>query len=146
MSDVTLLRKLTFRSTLKFGKFFDLTVQDILNSKGYYGKEYLIWVYYSASKITFMPDVLFELGIEPDKEIEKPGCVEKELTRSYKGDALQVIKEREKEVLGNDGYLEKCRKGKASRDREEKDLKIIKQRNDNRKFSAYNLKSKNQNN
>ena len=75
MSDVTLLRKLTFKSTMKFGKYYDLTVQNILDLYGHKGISYLAWVYYSSDKISFMDDVLDSLFITKDCRIEKPSKI-----------------------------------------------------------------------
>ena len=75
MSDVTLLRTMTFKSTMKFGKYHDLTVRGIIDMIGSRGVRYLVWVYYSASKVSFMPDVLDELYILPENRIEKAGNV-----------------------------------------------------------------------
>lgn len=83
MSDVTLLRKLTFKSFLKFGKYSDIRVRSILNAYGIQGAKYLCWVYYRASCITFFDDVLTELGIDESMRIKKPGRVSKETFYKY---------------------------------------------------------------
>ena len=68
---VTLLRTLTLKSEMRFGKYYDLTVGTILTR---YKKHYLMWVYYNMSKITFTDDVLGSLGIIEKDRIEKPGA------------------------------------------------------------------------
>lgn len=62
------MRKLTLKSKLGYGKYGDLTIQSILNIRGY---KYLAWVYYCQSEITFMDDVLALIGIS--QKINKPG-------------------------------------------------------------------------
>lgn len=54
---------------MKFGKFSDLTVFEILNV--FKNSEYLRWCYYNMSHISFMPDILQQ--IEVVQEISKPG-------------------------------------------------------------------------
>lgn len=63
-----LLRKLTERSKMGFGRFSEQTVSTLLQTN----KAYLRWVYYNSSNISFMPEVLHELGIE-SHQIQKPG-------------------------------------------------------------------------
>lgn len=69
MSDVVLLRKLTRKSLLNFGKFSEYTVQQCieLNKQGY-----LRWVYFNSSNITFMDDILDEIKITENFRILKP--------------------------------------------------------------------------
>ena len=69
MSDVVLLRKLTLKSTLNFGKFADLTVQQCINTKK---RKYLRWVYFNCSNITFMDELLDELKIPVWYRFDKP--------------------------------------------------------------------------
>lgn len=66
---VTLLRKLTRKSTMKFGQFGDCCVQELLNKYKY---DYLRWVYYNCSKITFTDDILDEINIPVRFRIDKP--------------------------------------------------------------------------
>ena len=60
MSDVVLLRKLTEKSTLKFGTYADVPIYNLLNLKRY---SYLRWIYYNSSNITFLNSILEEIGI-----------------------------------------------------------------------------------
>lgn len=69
MSDVTLLRKLTRKSTLKFGIHSDLSVQEIINLNNH---KYLRWVYFNCSNIDFFEDVLDEIKISLEFRIPKP--------------------------------------------------------------------------
>ena len=75
MSDVTLLRTLTRKSTLKFGKFHDLTVQNVPDSQNMKGRSLLRFYYFNSSKISFIDDLLDELNIPPELRIPKPGNV-----------------------------------------------------------------------
>ena len=66
------LRKLTRKARLGFGykEIKNITIQDILIMNKH--KE-LIKIYFGLDKITFMDDILDELGITEDMRIEKPG-------------------------------------------------------------------------
>lgn len=68
--DVTLLRTLTEKSFLKFGKHFDMKVGDFLGANK---TRYLRWVYYNCSKITFIDEILNKIRIKEKDRIEKPG-------------------------------------------------------------------------
>lgn len=70
MSDVVLLRKLTEKSTLKFGMYGDVPIYNLLDLKKY---SYLRWVYYNSSNITFLNNILEEIGITKEYYIDKPG-------------------------------------------------------------------------
>jgi hypothetical protein len=70
MSDVTLLRKLTEKSILKFGQYADVPIWNLLELKKY---SYLRWVYFNSSNITFFENILLEIGITEEYFIEKPG-------------------------------------------------------------------------
>lgn len=67
--DIVIFRKLTRKSVLGFGRFADKTVQYLLECQ----KGYISWVYYNCPNITFMDDVLEEMGIKGKWVIEKPG-------------------------------------------------------------------------
>ena len=141
---ITLLRTMTLKSPMKFGKWYDLTVGDIINSKGYYGIDYLVWVYYSASKISFNDEVLNILGIIDESQlIEKPGNLEnsKELQKI----ATDFVKKREHEQLGDEKYILKVRKGKHMFKKDNEGFER-KQKNGSKKFfSKSSLKNRNQN-
>ena len=70
--DVAIYRKLTRKSQLKFGKYADFTVGDLL-AQGWRRAEYLSWAYFNMSKITFFDDILDELEIPEEFRISKPG-------------------------------------------------------------------------
>lgn len=64
------LRKLTLKSELGYGDNKHLTVADVIRV----GRTVdLIWAYYNLSMISFMPDVLKQLGLNDEDFINKPG-------------------------------------------------------------------------
>jgi len=65
-----ILRKLTKKTILGYGKYRELTVQSVFNIGR---KEYIKWSYYNLSNITFADDILDELEIIEKNRIEKPG-------------------------------------------------------------------------
>lgn len=73
--DRVILRKLSRKSTLNFGKYADYTVDQVLTQNPIDGINYLIWIYYNSSNISFIEDVLIQLGITADNRIDKPGKV-----------------------------------------------------------------------
>lgn len=75
MSDVTLLRTLTRKSIIGYARYRDLTVQNILDIRGFAGLNWLTWTYYRSSKISFTDDILIEIGITKKMKIDKPGKV-----------------------------------------------------------------------
>lgn len=73
ISSATLLRKLSRKSKIGFGKYKELAVQEILRLGL---KSYLIYLYYNVEGISFLDDILEELGIigkDKDLRIPKPG-------------------------------------------------------------------------
>ena len=71
ISNATLLRTLTLKSILKFGKHADIPIWKLI--EGGTGKAYLSWVYYNCSMINFNEEVLILLRIRSEKRINKPG-------------------------------------------------------------------------
>lgn len=67
----TVLRKLSRKSQIKFGEYADLTVQTMFDM-GEIQTQRLAWYYYNCSNISFLDDILEELGITDDLRIEKP--------------------------------------------------------------------------
>lgn len=63
-----MLRTLTLKSQLKFGHFANYTVDQIFQLEK---DEYLRWVYYNSSNISFVPEILERLNIT--YIIAKPG-------------------------------------------------------------------------
>ena len=67
------LRKLSFKSKMGFGKYADLTVQEIINMQR---TSYLRAIYYNLEGISFLDEVLEKLriiGPDHDYTIPKPG-------------------------------------------------------------------------
>jgi hypothetical protein len=102
MSSVVLLRKLTNKSVLNFGKYFDLTVQQILDTKK---RKYLRWVYFNCSNITFTDELLDELLIpfdyrfdKPSKNIELGEKLDEKLKESYSDAFKEKLKKKGKRL------------------------------------------------
>ena len=70
MTQTILLRKLTYKSILKFGKYAELSIQEIINLGK---KNYLRWIYFNSSMISFTDIILTELSINKEYIINKPG-------------------------------------------------------------------------
>jgi len=68
--EAILLRTLTEKSQLKFGKYADLTVREVINLQH---PSYLRWCYFDCNKISFVDEILEELRIPENYRIEKPG-------------------------------------------------------------------------
>jgi hypothetical protein len=66
----TVLRKLSNKSKIGFGKFADLRVSEIINLQR---KAYLRWLYYNVEGITFLDEILEQIGISETYLINKPG-------------------------------------------------------------------------
>jgi len=93
------LRKLTRKARLGFGykEIKDVTIQDILIMNKH--KE-LIKIYFGLDKITFMDDILDELGITEEMRIEKPGKIRDYSERDeVVKKALVSVKARKKEEV-----------------------------------------------
>lgn len=58
------------KSMFQEGRYAGLTVQDLINSGN---KCFLRFVYYNYSMISFLPDILEEIGIKEEYKINKPG-------------------------------------------------------------------------
>ena len=71
ISGIPTLRKLTRKSKFGFGTYKDLTMQKLLDL----GKKFdLIAAYYKLTSITFVDDILEEIGITGEYLIKKPGA------------------------------------------------------------------------
>jgi len=91
ITDAPILRKLSFKSILGFGKYGEWSVQKVIELRK---KAYLRWVYYNLNGISFLDDVLKEIGIigdDYDYTIEKPGS-DPELGEKLSQDKLDGIK------------------------------------------------------
>mgnify|MGYP003384081360 CR=1 FL=1 len=88
------MRKLARKSRLGFGyeDIKHITIQDILIMNKH---KQLISIYFGLDKITFMDDILDELGITEDMRIEKPGKI-----RDYPArDVMVLVKARRKDEV-----------------------------------------------
>lgn len=63
------LRILTDKSILGFGKYSNLKLRNIIDCDS----NYLLWIYFNVSRISFHKSVIKELGIKKEHFIEKPG-------------------------------------------------------------------------
>ena len=66
---IPLKRVLTYKSKLGFGKWKDYTVQELIYLNK---KDVLISPYFRLSSITYIEEILIELGITNEFRIEKP--------------------------------------------------------------------------
>lgn len=90
-----LLRTLARKSVLDFGKHNGWTVQQCLDMKNH---RILRWYYYNCSMISFLPDILDEIGIPEDKRIDKPGKAPEI------GEALDKQKEIKRAIFRREAY------------------------------------------
>ena len=95
MGQALYLRKLTEKSFMNFGKNRDFTVQNLLDLKRY---QYLRWVYFNSSNITFMDNILKTIGVKKQFKIPKPG-VNRELGDAINEWHLSFINGLEKHIL-----------------------------------------------
>ena len=72
--EVRRLRTMARKSVFDFGKYKSYTVQHVLDLNGHKALRYY---YYYCSNISFMPDILDEIGITEKYRIAKPGTDEK---------------------------------------------------------------------
>lgn len=72
MSDVTLLRTMALKSVLGYGQNAGERVGDVLKY-GQNGIEYIAFLYFRYSKISFNEEILDLLEITKEFRIEKPG-------------------------------------------------------------------------
>lgn len=68
--DTLNLRTMARKSVFNGGKHEGRSVQQLLDLQH---TRYLRWVYFNLSKISFLPDILDEIGITEEWRIEKPG-------------------------------------------------------------------------
>ena len=72
MTYSVLLRILTKKSRIFYGKYEGVRVGDVLNL-GIQGIAYLRWSYYNQSMISFSDEILDEIKITTEFRINKPG-------------------------------------------------------------------------
>jgi hypothetical protein len=78
ISESVLLRTLTRKSVLWFGKHNGLRIQQIIDM---HLGAYLRWIYYNFTGITFTEDILGELTITENRRISKPGIAPEKHTK-----------------------------------------------------------------
>ena len=139
--DTTLLRTLTLKSTLKFGKYADLTVQNIVDVMGVPGLIWLTWAYYNASKISFNQEILDILCITPDIQITKPGNVDKDVYFRLSSAASDARVKKEGELPKDD--LKKLTGLRIRTNTAEKRRKILNANSIDKKSSVGVLQRKN---
>ena len=69
-TESVILRTLTEKSILWFGKYSGMSVQQVIDLKS---QTYLRWIYYNMDGITFTIEVLNVLTISLNRRIPKPG-------------------------------------------------------------------------
>ena len=68
--DVIILRTMTLKSQLSFGKYEGMTIHQVLSLKH---TRYLRWIYYNMSRISFVDEILAMINIRLEHKIDKPG-------------------------------------------------------------------------
>ena len=142
MSDVTLLRTMARKSVFNFGQHEGRTVQQLIDLKHF---RILRWYYYNCSKVSFLPDILEEIGITEEWRIDKPG---KDPDKGLKLDAIKDAKEaafrkiayenREEAAMGE------TMKKKAHARRKSKSMFVGFMKQDARQFAKGTMAWKNQ--
>lgn len=142
MTQAILLRTLARKSVLDFGKYKDRSVQQVIDLKNV---RILRWYYYNCSMISFLPDILDEIGITEEWRINKPG------KDPEKGKKLDNIKDSKSIAFKKSVYkkgdlvqLGKIVKQKAKQRKRAVFKEIAFDRDDNRRFSKGNMAWKNQ--
>lgn len=94
MNGTVLLRKLAWKSILSFGQYEGCSLRQAYDNERDNGKAYLAWMYYHLTNISFIDEIIDELGlIRIDKPGKKPE-VFREYTRTLRSeDELQRIKD-----------------------------------------------------
>ncbi len=64
-----ILRKLNYKSKLNFGRYENLTIQEIIDL---HQTKYLRWIYYNINGITFIDEILNRINILKNDRINKP--------------------------------------------------------------------------
>jgi hypothetical protein len=129
------LRTLTRKSVIGFGKYQDLTVQNVIDT---ISVSHLIRMYYNLGKISFTEDVLNEIGVFEEIRINKPGKLIKEEAEKKISIALTNYY-KDKDIL-KEKSLQKRRKKANIVDKEMQSRAI-----DNKLYNKNSLMSKNHN-
>lgn len=70
-TSAVLLRTLTEKSKLGFGKHSDIQIFKLLENNS--GRSYLMYIYYNSSMISFCDSILDSIKIRKEDRIQKPG-------------------------------------------------------------------------
>ena len=127
MTDILRLRIMARKSVFDGGKFEGLSVQQIIDMGR---QDYLVYQYYRYCKISFIDDILEEIGITAEYRIKKPGS-NLEMYRKW-GDnrwANMSVKDKSKE--------------KSHRKKQKRMKFMIKNRQDNKTFTLKRMQAKN---
>ena len=96
MSDAIRLRTMARKSVFNDGKYEGYSVQQVIDLKAF---NYLRWRYYNSSMVSFLPDILDEIGISEEWRIVKPGTdpnkynkLEEKKLKAYKGMLREISK------------------------------------------------------
>ena len=87
--DVVLLRTLTRKSILNFGRHAPIPIGDLVDLQKV---NYLRWIYYNYEGLTFTEDILTDINILPEHRIKKPGK-DPELHLKTQNEKMKFIKE-----------------------------------------------------
>ena len=109
MADITLLRTLTEKSKLKFGRFYMDTVDDVIQRD----PGLLVFYYYAKSAISFTDDVLSRINIGPDRRIAKPGCLSNPDLNERVNAVRDEMRSAMKESMGERAYMNMFNKKRA---------------------------------
>ena len=142
MSQAIVLRTLARASVLDFGRHKDRTVQQLLDLKHYRA---IRWYYYNCSMISFLPDILEEVGITEEWRIQKPGKNPEKGAELDRQKDVNTAKFRKAVYMDSDlPEMGKISKQKAKqRKRDKAEYARFKER-DRRQFSKGSMAWKNQ--
>jgi len=118
MGYIVTKRILSFKSTIGFGKYYDLTVSMVLSLN----PQYIIWSYYHIETIGYSNEVLDYIEITKDFRFDKPGT-SKEMYDKFKEHLWlnESIEERdtrrlhEKFILNSEEWAKKSLRSLSSR-------------------------------
>jgi hypothetical protein len=134
-SYVCRLRTLTRKSIIGFGKYKDLTVQNVLDTMNV---SEIIGLYFRLDKINFQEEILEEVGIKKELRIQKPGKAKKE-------EADILVKKALSNFYENKEVLSEWLKNNSRKTKTKKMTKSFNKRLDNKLYNKESLRSKNHN-
>lgn len=139
-----LLRKLSYKSILQDGKYKNQMVKTIIKVDN----RYLVWVYFSLSKISFIDDILDDLHIPVEFRIKKPGkdlemyhalnlFLINEMTTDEK--IMYFLNKKRENNIRIKMWLQRA-KNQDNKGLSKSSLKSINQRNNGFRFDYFNVK------